>query len=93
MDIVSANVANTMPKNVTSTLATNVHKKLVYKMDCYILHTVLLVIIFLFIIAIICHHYAKHRSKLWLVQNHCVFDSIKEMDLLEFMMKVNIFRY
>ena len=33
-------------------------------MDCYILLTVLLVIILLFIIAIICYHYAKHRSKL-----------------------------
>ena len=33
-------------------------------MDCYILHTVLLVIILLLIIAIICYHYAKHRSKL-----------------------------
>ena len=33
-------------------------------MDCYILHTTFLVNILLFIIAIICNHYAKHRSKL-----------------------------
>ena len=33
-------------------------------MDCYILRTVLLVIILLFIIAITCYHYAKHKSKL-----------------------------
>ena len=40
------------------------YKKVRYKMDCYnILHTVKLVIIFLFIIAIICCHYAKHRSQ------------------------------
>ena len=35
-----------------------------YKMDYHILHAVLLVIILLFIITIICYHYAKHRSKL-----------------------------
>ena len=34
--------------------------KVRYKMDCYILHTVLLVIVLLFIIDIICYHYAKH---------------------------------
>ena len=39
------------------------NKKIRYKMDCYILHTFLLVTIFLFTITIICHHYAKHRSK------------------------------
>ena len=32
-------------------------------MNCYTFHTVLLVIILLFIIAIICYHYAKHRSQ------------------------------
>ena len=39
------------------------NKKIRYKMDCYILHTFLLVTILLFTITIICHHYAKHRSK------------------------------
>ena len=39
-------------------------KKVRNKMDCYILHTVLLVIILLFIIAVIYYHYAKRRSKL-----------------------------
>ena len=33
-----------------------------FKVDCYILNAVLLVIILLFIIPIICYHYAKHRS-------------------------------
>ena len=33
-----------------------------YKIDCYILHTVSLVIMLLFIITIICYHYAKSRS-------------------------------
>ena len=32
-------------------------------MDCYILHTALLVMMPLLIIAIICYHYTKHRSK------------------------------
>ena len=32
-------------------------------MDCHILHTLLLVILLLLTIAIICHHYTKHRSK------------------------------
>ena len=39
-------------------------KKLRYKMDCYNLHTVLLVIILPFIIAIICYHHATHGSRL-----------------------------
>ena len=32
-------------------------------MNCYNLRTLLLETILLFIIAIICYHYAKHRSK------------------------------
>ena len=32
-------------------------------MDCCILHTVWLVIILLFAIAVICYHYAKHKTK------------------------------
>ena len=53
---------------VTDIVSTNASinfddKKVRYKMDCYILHTVLLVITLLLIIAII-YHYAKHRSKL-----------------------------
>ena len=32
------------------------------KIDCYILHTVLLVIILLLIITIICYHYANYHS-------------------------------
>ena len=39
-------------------------------MDCYILHTVLLVIILLVMIAIICYHYEKGRSKLKKVMPH-----------------------
>ena len=53
-------------KNVSTnvTVSTNFHNKNVrYKMDCYILHTVLLVIILLFISAIIQNAYAKRRSK------------------------------
>ena len=55
---------NTTPTSVTSTASINSDDKEVrYKMDYYILYTVSLVIILLFIIAIICYHYAKHRSK------------------------------
>ena len=68
-DIVSTNVTNTIPTNVTKTIPTNVtstlltasdDKKVKYKMDCYILHTVLLVITLLFMIVIIYYNYAKH---------------------------------
>ena len=34
-----------------------------YKMDCYIMDTVLLVVLLKFKITIICYHYLKHRSK------------------------------
>ena len=64
MDIVSTNVAKTIPINVTNTVPTNFHKKPRYKMDCYILHTVLLVIILLFTIGITCYHHEKRKSKL-----------------------------
>ena len=50
------------------------NKKVRYKMDCYILHTVLLGIILLFLIAIICYHYAKHMSQL---KTYCHANNIK----------------
>ena len=51
--------------NVTSTASIICYnKKLRCKMGYYILHTILLVIILLFIIAIICYHYAKYREKI-----------------------------
>ena len=51
---------------MTNTIVTNVSinsddKKVRYKIDCYVLH--ILVIILLLIITIICYNYAKHRSK------------------------------
>ena len=61
---VITNVTITIPTNVTNTVSINFYnKKVTYKMDCYILHTFLLVTICLYIIAIICYHYAKYRSK------------------------------
>ena len=58
------NVTNNIPKNVTSTVSINSNDKEVrHKINCWILHTVLIVIILLFIIAIICYHYLKHRPK------------------------------
>ena len=67
MDIVSTNMTNTISINMANIMSTNVStnsdgKKVKDKMN--VLNTVLLVIILLFIIAIICYHYAKHRSKL-----------------------------
>ena len=60
MEIVSTKKTNT----VTTNVSTNFEDKNVrYKIDCYILHTVLLVIKLLLIITIICYYYAKHRSK------------------------------
>ena len=71
-EIINVSLSNTILKNMTNTISTNVtsnvstnsdDKKVRYKIDCYILHTFLLVIILLFIIAIICYHCKKHQSK------------------------------
>ena len=60
MDIISTNTTNSIAANVSI----NCHTKQVrYKIDCYILHAVLLAIILLLIINIICYQYAKHRLK------------------------------
>ena len=63
-NVTPANIRNTISTNITSTLSINSDdKKLRSKMDCYNLHTVLLVVILLFIIIIIWCHGAKYRSK------------------------------
>ena len=50
--------------DVTSTRSENFHNEIVrYKMGCYILPVVLLVVILRFMIAIICYHFAKHSLK------------------------------
>ena len=54
MDIVLIKMANTIATNM---LIIFNNKKVRYKIDCCILHTLLLIII------IICYDYAKHRSK------------------------------
>ena len=61
----TVSVTNIVSKKKQATNATKIchSKKVRYKIDCYILHTVILVIILLLIIIIICYHYAKHRSK------------------------------
>ena len=65
MDIVSAKMTNTIATNVTSITSINFHsKKIRCKIDCYTLHTVLLVITLLLMIPINCYHCANHRSKL-----------------------------
>ena len=64
MDSVSRNVTNTISTTVTSTVSINSDDtKVRYKLNCYILHTFLLVTRLLFMITISCYHYAKHRSK------------------------------
>ena len=62
-EIVNApdSVSKNHSANIISAVLTNFHKKVKYKMDCYILQTVLLMIIWLFTLAIICYHYAKHN--------------------------------
>ena len=60
MDIVSTKMTTTIETNISI----NFHpKKGRCKIDCYLLHKVLLVIILLLIITVICYHYAKHSSK------------------------------
>ena len=60
-DSLSKNVTNTVPTNMANAISTNIRcvvsinpddKKVRYKMDCYILITVLLVVVLLFIITI-----------------------------------------
>ena len=60
IDIASLKMTNTIATNV-SIIADD--KKVRHKIDCYILHTILLVTILLLIITIISYHYVKHRSK------------------------------
>ena len=59
------NASGSVSRNVTSTVSKKIFlTKKRYKMDCYILHIALLVIIEIFIKAIIFYHSSKHRSKL-----------------------------
>ena len=59
-DSTLTNVTNVISTNALSTVSINSDdKKVRYKMNCYILHRFLLVSILLFIIAIICNHFAK----------------------------------
>ena len=56
-------MTNTVTTNVISTMSTNSeYKKVRYKMDCFILHTLLLVIISLFIIAIIMQNMGQNKK-------------------------------
>ena len=56
----NTNTEATKNTNVTSTASINRHIK--KAKDCYILHTVLFVIILLLITTIICYHYAKQKG-------------------------------
>ena len=59
LDIVATKITDTTARNVTSTALINCHSKKVK--DCYILHTVLFLIILLLIITIVCYHYPKQK--------------------------------
>ena len=61
MDIVWTKITNTIATNKS---INSDDKKVRYKIDWYILHIVLSMIIFLLITIIICYQYSKHRSKL-----------------------------
>ena len=57
------NATDSVSKNITSAVSTNFcNKKVKLNGLLYSVH-VLLMIILLFITAVICYHYAKHRSK------------------------------
>ena len=67
------NDADSVPTNVTNTIITNIasavlvnsdDKKVKYKMDCYILYIVLLVIMLPLIIAIIWCHYTEKKKRI-----------------------------
>ena len=60
MNIVSAKMANTIATNIVSTASLNCHSK--KGRDCFILHTVLLLIILLSITIIVCYYYAKQKG-------------------------------
>ena len=63
-DIVSTNVICTVSTNAANIVSINFDdKKVRYNTIFFILHTVLLMVVLLFIINIIFCHYAKHRSK------------------------------
>ena len=60
IDNLSTKNTNTIETNFTITVYINCHSKKVR--DCYISHTVLLVIILPLIITVICYHYAKQKG-------------------------------
>ena len=66
--IISVSVTDIVSTKMTNTTATNVTKIVIAKMfaifarDCYILHTVLLVIALPLIFIIIWYHYANQKS-------------------------------
>ena len=72
IDIVSNKKINTIATNMSINCHSN---KVRCKIDCYILHTVLLAIILLLVITIICYHCVKLKSKL--KQSYCRANNIK----------------
>ena len=83
-DSASKNVTNAIPTNMTNTISANVtastvsktsnDKKVRYKMNCYILNTVLSAIILLFLIAIIWYDYTK---QCYYVTSSMIYENLK----------------
>ena len=61
MDIASTKNTDTIAVNVTSTASISWHSKKVR--NCYISHTVLLVIVLILLVTIICYHYVKLKIR------------------------------
>ena len=86
IDIISTKKTNTIATNVTSTASINWHSNIVR--DCYILHTVLLVIILILASTIICFYYAKEKCTIKKLENEfrikncasCYFDDIIKLE-------------
>ena len=75
-DSVSTNVTNIILTNVTNNVSINADdKKVTYKILCYILHTVLVVIVLLFIIAIIRYHMQDIDQN---QKTYCLTNNIKD---------------
>ena len=84
MDVVSTKMTDTIPTNVS---ISSDNKKARYKVDCYILHAVLLAFVLLLIIAITCDHYAKHKSKQKII-DALTIQKWKTMYLKKFLLKI-----
>ena len=78
-DIVTTNMTNTVTENMTNTVSIDVTSTVSpnSEMYCYILHTFLLMIILLFIIAFTCYHFTKQKTKTYWCTNNIKMENIE----------------